>query len=230
VKCNTIVINLDRRTDRYQEFLSNYTFGPHERFSGVDGKHVVNNGSLTDFQKSFIQKLKRHAGVPDRHLSGVFGCWMSHLGVWKKLIEDEEADAYLIFEDDMRPTKNFNEKLSTVLNSIDNTFNIYYIGGRFKDSFMPNSMSEWDELKIGQTTFYKAKNPEKCGFNHDRGLFAYILTKSGAENLINQLDKYPDDIPAVDEWVNKDVELRKGVCDVFPHLVWSPRNYKSDIR
>lgn len=229
----TIVINLDRRTDRYQEFLSNYTYGEHERFSGVDGKQIINSDILTDWEKKFKQKLKNHPGVHDRHLPGVFGCWMSHYNVWLKLSTDKTSDVYLIFEDDMRPVKNFNSRLSSVLSSIDETFDIYYIGGRFKENFTPTNLGEWEEIKIGHSIFYKSKNPERCGGNYDRGLFAYILTKNGAKNLLMKVNEYMDSKPAigaVDEWVNKDVDIRRRVVDVFPHLSWSPRAYKSDIR
>jgi GR25 family glycosyltransferase involved in LPS biosynthesis len=226
----TIVINLDRRADRYQEFLNNYTFGPHIRFSGFDGKHLIGSNALTDLQKSLLLKLKNHIGVPDKHLPGVFGCWLSHFGVWNQLINDIETDAYLIFEDDMRPSKSFNKNLKKILSSIDNTFDIYYIGGRFKDSFTPNNLSDWNEVIINGTTFYSAKNPGKCGVNHDRGLFSYILTKEGAKRLISRFPEYNKEIPAVDEWINKDVEIRKKVCDFFPHITWSPKAYKSDIR
>lgn len=229
MKIKTIVINLDRREDRYAEFLRNYQ-GDHERFSAIDGKKVINQVSGWDLKLK--TKLQQAISVPDRHLPGVFGCWKSHLGVWDQLVFDDEYDAYLIFEDDFHRNNNFEERLPGVLNAIDFSFDIYYIGGRTRSSFNPKNMNEWIEVKKNGVSFYTSKNKVATGRDFDRGLFSYVLTKPGAKKLVSYVNedmKNDRFIIAVDEWINKNKQ-RIDVCDVFPHLTWSPSAYKSDIR
>lgn len=230
MKIKKIVINLDRRGDRYSEFLNNYSFNDHERFSAFDGRQIINN--VEKWDKKLLEKLKKEKSIPARHLPGVFGCWKSHLAVWDKLVFDEEYDAYLIFEDDFHKNDNFEKRLLDVLPAMDFSFDIYYIGGRTKPNFTPRNMDQWKKVELNGFTFYVSKQKEATGSNFDRGLFSYVLTKPGAKKLINFLNKDLDEdnfVIAVDEWINKNKQ-RIDVCDVFPHLTWSPSAYKSDIR
>jgi GR25 family glycosyltransferase involved in LPS biosynthesis len=228
----TIVINLDRRLDRYGEFLNNYRGGEHIRFSGVDGLREFEAEVYDLNNKLLFDKIRVHTGHPSNQWSGLYGCFKSHLSVWEMLARDEEADAYVIFEDDMRPVEGFEENLEFVKNNMDNTFELYYIGGRFRPNFSPSNISEWWEFNVNDLKVHRYGNPAKKGYLYDRGLFAYILTREGARNFVNMVwddVKNKPSMPAVDEWICRN-RAKIRLCDVFPHIFWSPVNYKSDIR
>lgn len=230
MKTKTIVINLDRREDRLNEFKSNYCWSDYHRFSAFDGKENINELSFWD--EKLKENLLKFGGVRERHLPGAFGCWRSHLSVWDELILDDEYDAYLVFEDDVRTTPEFFSELPKILDAIDFSFDIYYIGGRTKEKFTPKRMHEWEKVIINDYEFFKSKKKKITGHEFDRGLFSYIITKNGAKKLVDFLYedlKNGDFIIAVDEWINKNKQ-RIDVCDVFPHITWSPAAYKSDIR
>jgi GR25 family glycosyltransferase involved in LPS biosynthesis len=227
----TVVINLDRRLDRYEEFLGNYG-GEHVRFSGVDGASEFLVDGFDEGNKILFDKICRHVGHPQRQWSGLYGCFRSHLGVWEMLERDDEADAYVIFEDDALFVDGFEKKLSFIKNSIDNSFELYYIGGRFKPNFVPSDISDWWSFDVNGLDVHRFKNPAKKGYMYDRGLFAYILTREGARHFVGSVWRdvaEKSSIPAVDEWICRNrAEIR--LCDVFPHISWSPVGYKSDIR
>jgi len=228
----TIVINLDRRADRYAEFLGRYGSGEHYRFSGVDGAKEFGVEGFNLDNKLLFDKISAHKHHPKKQWNGLYGCFRSHLGVWEMLEMDGEADAYVIFEDDMRPVENFEKILSFILNNIDNSFDLYYVGGRFRPNFSPSNLSDWWSFDVSALKVHKFGNPAKKGYMYDRGLFAYILTKVGARNLVKMAwedVKNSPSIPAVDEWICKN-RAKIRLCDVFPHIFWSPVNYKSDIR
>ena len=83
-------INLDKRTDRWTEFQRDVLEGleldkgKFERISAIDT-------CMLDFE-----------------YSGAIGCSLSHLKIWKDMI-DNGYDSVLIFEDDFKPLKSAKE-------------------------------------------------------------------------------------------------------------------------
>jgi len=230
MKTKTVVINLDRRTDRLEEFKQNYCWDDYHRFSAFDGKKHINN--LNEWDSKLKESLMQFGGVRQRHLPGAFGCWRSHLSVWDELVMDDDYDSYLIFEDDFRATQKFYSELPKILGAIDFSFDIYYIGGRTKENFSPKRMNEWETVFVNNYKFFRSKKKKITGNDFDRGLFSYIITKPGAKKLVDFIQddlKTDNFVIAVDEWINKNKQ-RIDVCDVFPHITWSPSAYKSDIR
>lgn len=228
----TIVINLDRRKDRYEEFLTTFKGKKHIRFSAIDGRSIILNKNLSYFEQSLLKKIAQSRVCPDYQVPGVFGCWLSHFFVWEQLVNDKENDFYLIVEDDLRISSNFFDVFSQVSVDLPSECDLCYLGGRFVPSFLPSNMKNWEKILSGKSYFYKT-NPNNVGRDYDRGLFCYILTKPGAKKLTTNAvkDVYSDDkkILAVDEWIYKN-RSRYNLMEVLPHISWSPANYKSDIR
>jgi GR25 family glycosyltransferase involved in LPS biosynthesis len=212
------VINLDRRPDRLEGFYTRYGAEDVERFSAFDGKYFNGSHAILD------ALIRRHPG--SETTPGMFGCWMSHLGLWEKLISSNE-DAFLIFEDDAFFTDEFMNKLNFVLNNIDNEMSLVYFGGRFRPNFKPADENNWMKYK----NFWQ---PKKLilGKDLDRTTHGYVITKNGAKKAL-ELYSYsvylPRGITAIDGWLN---ENRLNLCslDIFPHVCYSPMNYQSDIQ
>ena len=92
------VINLERSIDRrtYMQNQLNKFNVKYQFFSAVDGKEKKD---LYDEKKAI--KRYRHPFV-----DGEIGCSLSHIGVYKKMIEKNISEA-LILEDDVLLHKNF---------------------------------------------------------------------------------------------------------------------------
>lgn len=231
LKGRTFVINLDRRVDRYNIFLGRFAgFGfEHERFSGVDGLGLRLGGGL---EKILNQKLLENPRNPKVQLPGLLGCWLSHYYLWEKLSLDEGHDFYVIFEDDVYFTGDFEDRFGDILDAVNNNFDIYYLGGRYRESFMPRNLNVWVPVRSGDVTFYYSRDRSSLGHDFDRGLFSYVVTKEGAKKLLKLFDYTLSNfkgIAAVDGWIN---ENRNSihVCDVFPHVTWAKIGESSDIR
>ena len=137
------VINLDRRKDRYNDFLKRIPFDSDvcERFSAIDGKNI----------KDF-----KHKDNPF-----VIGCHLSHKNILNLVVDDEnikDDDIILIFEDDVFFSDSFDleiRKIVQFLKKLDKINYLLYIGGRFTLNFKPSSIksSFKHSLMIGLNNF-----------------------------------------------------------------------------
>lgn len=232
MRTKNIVISLDRRPDRYQDFKSIF-LREHYKFSGFDGKILFESGLKNEINLRLINKFEQSRCCPKSHVPGVLGCWRSHLGVWYKLYHDMEVDSYLIMEDDLKITENFFEVLDSVTEALPKTFDICYLGGRFKPNFNIKQKNKWKSLTLSNRLVVYMADSNSYGHEFDRGLFCYILTKNGAKKLLdyffNDLFSSENHIGAVDEWIYKN-RNRYELCEVLPHVSWSVPGVMSDIR
>ncbi len=93
-RLKTVVINLKRRPDRLQKFLSKnqskLTKFNASLFEAVDGKQLSPNNHLLKLFETNDFDWKR----------GVIGCACSHILVWLDLVKSNEFDTMLVLEDD----------------------------------------------------------------------------------------------------------------------------------
>lgn len=112
---------------------------------------------------------------------GEIGCLLSHLNIYKRIV-DLSINQSLIFEDDVEFEKNFPAIYHKWINdNSTNTFDLLKLGYADGVSFdYKKKISTY--LFTRQRKFgIKIKRP----FDKTYGSFAYIITKSGAEKLIN---------------------------------------------
>jgi len=124
VKLNKIsksfFINLDRRKDRLDHIYKNTPFFT-ERFPAVDSKSL----ELTDEIKKLFPD-----GLHLKKKKSEIACALSHYRLWKQLIEDEDADNYLILEDDVVFEKGFTKFWNSVWSHhIPPGYHLLYLGG-----------------------------------------------------------------------------------------------------
>ena len=111
------VINLDRRQDRLQRFCERYpkNMPSPERWPAVDGSRVL---PPVDRPRQF------HAGS--------WGCWESHLAIFKHCAE-KQIDSVLIFEDDALPNPKAETLWPLVAAELPDDWQFVYIGGYLLD-------------------------------------------------------------------------------------------------
>lgn len=150
---DAFVINLDRRDDRMQNFTQNCPknlFREVIRLSAVDGTLFSKSESPNDadlmaelqrkhpnieqeMQDLFCSTLKF---VPFKVLNnGEKGCFLSHVSIWKKIVDGTVASPCLILEDDTQFEPWFADSVTALHRSgtwqaVEDRGAILYLGGR----------------------------------------------------------------------------------------------------
>ena len=191
------VISLDRRADRWEQWCRENP-GLKEianRFSAIDGKEVkLNNDLYTLFSKNdFLWK------------KSVTGCALSHIMLWAQLAcEKPPVGSYLILEDDMRFAdeewrKEFNEAMKCVPADAE----LLYLGGvlpknreLYRDCMAPVN-DYWGIIKPNPYFNVSGKMVPVFHFC----AYSYILTKTGARKLLNELNSSEGCFTSIDHFL-----------------------------
>lgn len=169
------VINLDRAKDRLEHFKKTYKASDlgrkvgFIRFNAVNGNNLDMKSILSP--KAFIelQEAERN-GYRTKHYQitrGAVGCYMSHINLYKQIMETDKEYA-LIFEDDAILDKKFLEKASA---------------HEFPE--------DWDMLLFG---YYCLKCNKSEGYVKVRrfyGLHGYAIHKRGIEKVLRYSRTFP---------------------------------------
>lgn len=200
------LINLKRRPDRILKFFRNNKneLLPLNIFEAVDGKKLEKDHKI---QKTF-------STGDYNYRSGIVGCASSHIELWKIFLKEYKNDFMLVLEDDAKLLPNFKEKLLFILNNYNNDFDILFL------HFHPYQQ-HINKLKPKifnqQTPFIEQWNKETCCNLSMGGTTGYIITKTGALNMLNHIKKYGM-YNAVD-WVMHKTADEQRICYSFPCLV-----------
>lgn len=186
---NSFIINLETKPEQYtilKNQLSDYGFNNIERWNATVGKNLVPviNKTTQLSENEVPVTLQAYVDLNEgrtlhRSLSskGALGCYMSHVNIWKWLLNQPNIDKVVVFEDDaIIVSKDNIEKLNKSLNSIVQPFDFFSFGYLNADRGETYSINEYINLYKGE--FW--------------GLQAYIITKSGAEKLLRYI--FPIDV------------------------------------
>lgn len=166
-------INLDRRSDRdenVKKLLKQHDLDKiTERISAVDGSKL----NLDTIPETLVTKKgilnaknkKMRVGVP--MTPGAIGCAFSHKKVWEKIV-NENIDAALILEDDIRMSKHFNKLIKKYSRYLPGSYDVLFFG------YHPSSIKYVNQITPG--IFVRTQKIF--------GLFGYVVTKKGAEKLL----------------------------------------------
>ena len=180
-----VVINLDKRTDRWQRWLESNPKLAHDamRFSAVDGRTLRLTREIYGLFKANRFGWKK----------SVIGCALSHIGVWRKLANDKDSavDSYLILEDDMIFTdEKWDEKWKSIKQHIPRDAELLYLGG-----VLPTNKAALTGVLEPINNYWSIIKPNTLfGSSVPLPLFhfcaySYILTRSGARKLLDWFDK-----------------------------------------
>jgi GR25 family glycosyltransferase involved in LPS biosynthesis len=167
------VINLDRRTDRWETFSKQELIGYFhgiERISATDGKYldVENDTRISLHTRDNIRNNMRRSHY-EINTPGACGASFSHIACWKKFLETEE-EYCLIIEDDCMLRKDDFAKAVVYSKNVPSEFDIWILGmhngSLVSVDYAPGS--PWS--KIGRFT----------------GAHCYILTRKAAQLLLKE--------------------------------------------
>jgi glycosyl transferase family 25 len=164
-----VCLNLERREDRKNNMIKLFekkNIKNYEFFKAIDWKEL----QPTEYIKNLFN------GNNFNYRKSIIACTLSHLNIWKKLINDPNNEAYIILEDDINIVDNFDYFNMQLNNIIEDKMDIIFIGYH-KINKKINKVSLYDlEIKIEPLNM----NNFKIG-----GSFGYIITKKAAKILIN---------------------------------------------
>jgi hypothetical protein len=173
-KCPTLVINLDRRPDRWEEFKQQPSlkqFTDLQRFSAVDGSKIdtLKDTRISPHTRMNIARKYRRSDY-EINTPGAIGASLSHASCWKRLLESK-SEYLVVFEDDTLVTEEYLKKI---------------------DKLIP-TLPEWDMWLLGTHAWGLQGLP----LNEDQqgwwrvysftGAHAYILNRRGAEILLKEV-------------------------------------------
>jgi GR25 family glycosyltransferase involved in LPS biosynthesis len=109
-------INLERRQDRWREFIGQKGLLGLDikRWQGVDGSliDITNDPRVSMRVKRNIRKKLRRSWE-DIYTPGAVGCYLSHMEIWKWL-STSDSTCCIVLEDDCVIPDNFAEKITTL--------------------------------------------------------------------------------------------------------------------
>jgi len=132
------IINLDRNVDRLNtsmERVREAGFTNVSRFSAVNGKDSV--ALWKGFEKVGFPKLGYRYDMSIITELGVQGCFLSHLAIWKDMI-DNKIPYMMVFEDDVLFHSEWHKLAPAYFEHTPRDYDIIYIGNR--NDFEKNSM------------------------------------------------------------------------------------------
>ena len=128
------IVSIDRCIERYdfaRKNVENAGFCNIERFKGVDAK-------VDDLKKAwevhgspiFETKHVESEDFTEKH-KGKQGCMLSHLNLWKHII-DNKINVATIFEDDVRFHKEWDKYAQQYFKNTPNDYHILYLGSQLQ--------------------------------------------------------------------------------------------------
>jgi len=224
-------INLKYRTDRWNAFSQQpviqiikqkYIF---ERFDAIAGStiDIPNDNRISIRTKRNIKELSRR-DHEDLNTAGGVGCYLSHVEIWKKVLNNPEPYA-IIFEDDTSVQSDFLDNLTREFDSIN---------------LLPFTPDVWSFSQPWEF-YYTVKGkplpqtvPENIRGNwvlntSPGGLNGYFLTREGAKKLLDKA--FPIDMH-VDLYISLCSELKTINCVSNKKIILTglSEGTKSDIQ
>jgi GR25 family glycosyltransferase involved in LPS biosynthesis len=203
------IINLERRSDRLCKFIETNSkelafLGSMKRFIAVDGMKLRSTNQLQRIFDGNDYNMRR----------GMVGCALSHIQLYINLLESNH-DFYIIFEDDITVTLNFEEKLKTVFSSIRMIdWDIVYLGHTIRKQFVTEHTYDTHSLPIIEKWDKDTSLKRSMG-----GTGGYMISKKGAEKLLEFINT-KGMTNCIDTMQQKSADIL-NVFYCLPHLIYS---------
>lgn len=182
---DTYVINLDRSTERLQEFLRNNAHLPDiQRFSAVDGGTVN--------RRQLVESNVISNDLP--YTSGAIGNALSHISLWKVAVERDAATT--VCEDDAVLHDSFSDLLPRLMASVPRDWDLLMWGWNFDSvlmfDLMPGVSSclaafDQDQLRSAVRTYQtQPLFPQLFRLIRSFGVICYTVSPAGAKKLLER--------------------------------------------
>lgn len=161
------IVNLERRTDRKSEMirkLEDKQIKNYEFVKAVDGMHIEPTREIFE-----IFRDNDH-----NYSAGVVGCALSHVNIWKQLLNDTTTDVYIVLEDDVEFTDAFVPNIERTVNEMKTNSLEYVLLG-------------WNTVQELDKNVVLKRHTQHV--NSNEGTFGYIIHKHACKKLLNYFRK-----------------------------------------
>jgi GR25 family glycosyltransferase involved in LPS biosynthesis len=175
----TFVINLDSRPDRLESLLK-----AEPQLQGLVTRVPAVHGTSLQMSSSIFKLCKNN---PFQWKKSIIGCYLSHLSVWKRILE-EQGNLFLILEDDVRFQKGWMEQWKMAIQDMPKDAELMYWGGVLPPNkkvlpLVSETVNKhW--ARIRPNTMFSAASLPLFHFC----AYSYLLTKAGAQKLIQYVE------------------------------------------
>lgn len=201
-------INLDDRPDKWNMFNKHYWNLNIQRVRGIDGKTIpLNDPRISKATKADLKRQHENGGFRESHaettLGGV-GCTLAHAKAWEQGLRTS-AEYFVVFEDDAFPmTERF--------------------GSRVEEALIQNT--DFDVLLLG----WSWKETESTEVENFMGLFGYVISRTGAETLLQHVIPVTYQIDHVMSQLSREGKLRiKSLPDAIVSHQFTYTDIQSDL-
>jgi len=135
------------------------------------------------------------AGARESWTPGALGAALSHLHCWRQCVESGKP--MLIVEDDVVLAADLPEQLEQLSERLDNFWHIVLLGWNYNSLLRRRDASGIEQISLFEPAYPEAeqiktilnckRNRELLRLQHAFGLPGYLLSPSGAEELINKV-------------------------------------------
>ena len=134
------LINLDRRPDRLERFMNSLDNSDMKdmkvlRMNAVDGSEIdITRVPLSETAKGELKQIET-TGFRSKHYQltrGAIGCYLSHVKVWKDIVEKGHKNG-LIFEDDVTLPENMYERMMNSMKGVPDDWDVLLFGFHCKE-------------------------------------------------------------------------------------------------
>jgi GR25 family glycosyltransferase involved in LPS biosynthesis len=207
---------LERRLDRKQKLqpLFHAQQIDPKWIKAVDGKQLT----PTDMLKRLVD------GNTFNSRRGVIGCALSHLNIWKQLVQDPKHDFYIVLEDDIDFQDGWYDKLTTIQRNGEDLIWLGY------------SMFSHVREQVKHIYDVPADNIIVSPFESKQyvgGTFSYLIYKSGAQKIIDYIQQHGIKRPIDNLMVEVPILQMKEIRPFLFHTEWYEDIHKpidSDIQ
>lgn len=195
----TYVINLKNRSEKrkyMEEQLAKHNL-KYNMFEAINGNQL-NLKDLSNLNIIDEEKAKKY--MKRRVRRGEFGCALSHILIWIKLLQQSSTTTkyFLILEDDAYLINNFKKKLIGVINDIDKKdWDVLYLN--------ENCYNHFGSACNGDDFSDKTIQPKRTGY----GLYGYVINKKFITKCLNDL--FPIYF-AIDTFIDEGSLSKKFTC------------------
>lgn len=209
-RIKTFIVNMDNRPDRWELFKKNndeaLKFMNYQRFSAVDGKRLVSTHQLQQIFENNDYNMRK----------GMVGCFMSHVKLYCQLIYDNDADIFVILEDDIEVTDSFKEKYENLLNLLyeQKDWDFCFLGHHLRN--MDSENVYYDRTKY---PVIEKMNTYQSFVLSLGGTTGYIISKNGAKRFLDFLNT-TGATNGIDTCIQKSADIL-NVYYPTPHLIFS---------
>lgn len=206
----TYILNLKRRPELWQGITRqldqfNLTTRLHVHVPSLDYIRIEAVDGLKDLKPKFPRSTPIQFRSPPTLAWGTIGCWMTHLKIWKTIVQQKTNKWYLVLEDDAIFGPMFARDITMLRRLVEDTtlhdeWDILWLGVHL------NPFDRCHALMNTSLKFFTTpdNHPTQTEIG---GTFGYLISDRGARNLLQLYDQETSINTGIDTWMVRQARL-----------------------